>query len=496
MKPTNGHHGSGRFRLATPVLVIATAASLIALSMMTDEQRFIATPALACTVVMLWFGVALWDKEGEVPLFEVGFFCALATFAYSVYPLINYWVHGFQFGTVSDLRLYVYAPSPAEIGTFHYRHVLYLSCFTVFYLLFRGKGPIRSAVAPPPLTTRYMIVTGFLGLSLYFIALRFTTGLVFQTSYEQSVIADKVATYASAPLLLVQISGKLVGLLFVLKLALLYIVVSRARRPRWMMLLIVWIAAEVIHSFLLKGPRSAVVLFLLTTVLLYHRLVRPLSFKVLAMCGGGVFALFTFLGLYRSFSDLDALRLDIKTADAGVFARSNEFQALLGTAYDVAQRKAAGTPMPWYLYINDFIDILPPQQLLPFAKVSASEWYLRELGVSGTGQGYMWGVITQSIAGRDWVELAIRGSILGLILAWVHRWYRNRQSRFIETFVYMYLCIHVYYTFRNTTFSILANVVWELIPFYVIASLSAALMSRARRPQHPIAERAPAPILP
>ena len=54
---------------------------------------------------------------------------------------------------------------------------------------------------------------------------------------------------------------------------------------------------------------------------------------------------------------------------------------------------------------------------MPFEKVAASEWYLREIGMSGTGQGFMWGVISQSIVGLDWLELALRGAILGYILA-------------------------------------------------------------------------------
>ena len=101
---------------------------------------------------------------------------------------------------------------------------------------------------------------------------------------------------------------------------------------------------------------------------------------------------------------------------------------MLGTAYDVFQRKKEGTDLPWYLYLNDFINILPPQQILPFEKVAASEWYLREIGLSGTGLGFMWGVITQSIVGLDWIEIALRGGILGFLLAKIHSWYA-RNSR-------------------------------------------------------------------
>ena len=145
--------------------------------------------------------------------------------------------------------------------------------------------------------------------------------------------------------------------------------------------------------------------------------------------------------------------------------------------------------MPWYLYINDLITILPPRQFMPFEKVAASEWYLREIGLSGTGLGLMWGVISQSIVGLDWLELGLRGAILGYILARLHCWYLKHQSGFLETLLYIFFCLKVYYTFRDTTFSLLANLVWEVIPFYILLRIGVAILSRKvdDQPGHRIA---------
>src|SRR4029077_15926157 len=100
-----------------------------------------------------------------------------------------------------------------------------------------------------------------------------------------------------------------------------------------------------------------------------------------------------------------SLQIDLAQASGGLFSATNEFQSLFSTAYDVLQRKQAGAYLPRYLYLNDFAAILPPQQIMPFEKVAASEWYLREIGMSGSGVGFMWGVISQSIVGLDWIEL-------------------------------------------------------------------------------------------
>jgi hypothetical protein len=181
------------------------------------------------------------------------------------------------------------------------------------------------------------------------------------------------------------------------------------------------------------------------------------------------------------YTDLSTMHADYAVEGGGYLSGPNEFQAMLGTAYDVLERKNSGTYIPWYLYLNDVMNVLPPQQMLPFEKVDGPEWYLREIGLSGSGHGYMWGVITQSIVGLDWLELALRGGLLGYVLARFHRWYIRRQSDFFATIFYMYLCLNIYNTFRNTTGSILAFVAWEIFPVYAILSLGPAISLCSRR---------------
>ncbi len=48
--------------------------------------------------LVLWLWMFLWEREEKVPFFDVGMFCALATLVYTIYPLVNYWVDGLQFG--------------------------------------------------------------------------------------------------------------------------------------------------------------------------------------------------------------------------------------------------------------------------------------------------------------------------------------------------------------------------------------------------------------
>jgi hypothetical protein len=480
-----------RFQNKTiPVVSLAILFDIFAMSFMTVDERYVATPGFASVVVVLWLWMTLWDRDQKIPFFDVGVFCALATLLYTVYPLVNYWMDGLQFGFLSDYRLHSYNPEPYELGFFHLRHVLYLFSFVFFYSGFRGRGSVGvGKVSIPSRSTRNVIIICFLLLTGYFFLLQLTTGVNYNTSYEPEAYANNIAAFSSLPLLLSQVSGKFWGILFIFKLALLLIVICQSWQKKWRIILIVWVAVEIVQVLYIKGARTGLVLFLMATSLLYHRMIKPLSLKFLITSGASLFLLFIFLDIYRSYMDFTSLQGDLSMVDAGIFSRGNEFQTLLGTAYDVLQRKADGAYFPWYLYINDFITILPPQQLLPFEKVQAAEWYLREIGLSGTGQGFMWGVITQSIVGLNWLELALRGAILGYILARYHRWYLKRQSGFLETLVYTFFCIKIYYSFRDTTFSLLANIVWEVIPFYILLRIGVAILSRKAgdQPRHGIA---------
>ena len=247
---------------------------------MTADERYVAAPGFACVVMVLWLWVTLWDRDKKIPFFDVGIFCALATLFYTVYPLVNYWVDGLQFGLLSDGRLQSYNISPAELGFFHLRHVLYLFSFVVIYSMFRGRGDIETGnVITPRRSNRQVIVLFFLLLTGYFIFLQLTTGVNYSTSYESEAFEKNVAAFASIPLLLLQISSKLWGILFLFKLAVLFIVVSRCRQKKWRNILLVWVAAEIIQVLTLQGARTGLVLFLMATALLYHRMIKPLSMK-------------------------------------------------------------------------------------------------------------------------------------------------------------------------------------------------------------------------
>jgi hypothetical protein len=446
---------------------------------MNNDEIYIAIPGFACIIMFLCFLTLLWRRDKQMPFFDIGMFCAFAILVYTVYPLMNYWAGGMQFGIFSDARLFRYDVKPFELGLFHLRHVLYFFFFIVFYLLFRRKGALVTGnIIFPRQSTMHLIAISLLFLTAYFFVLRWETGIVYNPSYTSGEYFKNFQRLSDLPIILVQISGKLQGIFFISKLALLLMLITVCRQRKWFLILMTWLIIEIIYTVHVKGSRANMLLFIITAFLFYHRIIKPFNAKFLVITSAAVFVFFILIGLARDFRNVDNFNSVFSHKNMNVLAANNEFQSMLGTEYDVYQRKLKGAVLPWYLYMNDFISIFPPRQIIPFEKVSASEWYLREIGLSGTGQGFMWGVISQSIVGLDWIELILRGALLGYVLAKIHNWYLGHQTGFLETLFYVFLCINIYNTFRDTTFAFLVNIVWQIIPFYILLCIGRILVPK------------------
>jgi hypothetical protein len=422
---------------------------------------------------MAWITYALWQKDGGLPLFDIGFMCALATFFYSVVPLIDFWAAGLKFGALSDNRLFSYSLTPEEMGNFHWRHVTYLAALGIGYVLFRKRAVIDVGyVADISVAEKNILVFLFVVFTVYFLVFQFASGISMNVSYSSDQFLESYNALMSMPLIVTQITSKLISIFFLVKLAMLFWLIQKCRVKLWRNVLLIWIAYEIGNAFMLKGARTGMMLFLLGCALMYHRLVAPIRLRFIVPVGLAVLTLFTFMGIYRGLDSLQDATTLIEESQGGVVSLGGEFQSLLGTAYDVYRRVTfEGIDVPWQIYFNDIINLLPPQQIVPFEKISGAEWYLQSTGLSGQGIGFMWGVITQSVVGLDWIELVLRGFILGFILAKIHEWYVRRKDLFLPNIVYIYLCLKSYYTFRDTTGALLTSIIWEILPFVTLLYL-------------------------
>ena len=186
------------------------------------------------------------------------------------------------------------------------------------------------------------------------------------------------------------------------------------------------------------------------------------------------------IGIMRGGGDLPANVQNLKTNGVGdtlLFNQANEFQVLFGGNYDLLCMKEAGqledVPIQFTWY--DII-MLVPQQFLPFEKVNVQTWYLNQ---STCPSYFMFNPISQAIIGFGWVELVLRGCLLGFMLAKLRGWYVKHSASFWVTLFYFYITIISYYAIRGTAiYVLLASTLYRFIPLYVLVWVMAGFGRR------------------
>lgn len=458
------------------VLCAGAVLVVVLLSDAQSAERYVVLPALALVIIALSFVATLWKRDGSLPVFELGTICVVTTAFYSLVPLLNFMAGGMSWTILSDSRLQVYNPTPEEVGAFAWRHVIYLLSLVVAYLFVRANASVRRAnLEMVDRTTITMMVFLFLASVVYFQFLESWFNVSLSATYKEFLVG--VQTSTELPYFLQQIYHNVWGIKFILKLSFLVFLLQRWQSKKWRYVLVAWLLGEVLFSVLRLGSRTEVVLLLLGTALLYHRLVKPLKLWVVVLAG---FVLLNGVLLWGIVRDVSGGLGKVSEMGVSLWSVTNEFQALFGTAYDLYERKNMGAldNIPWQVYAGDLL-MLVPSQLLPFDKWNPSEWYLWLIGARGTGVGFMFGAISQAIIGLDWAELIIRGTLLGCIFALVHRWYVRRSSEFWATLLYLFLCLFSYYTFRGSTFYIVYFVLYQFVPTMMLVRLGSTVLRGA-----------------
>jgi hypothetical protein len=450
------------------------ALTWLSLVFMTSEARWVWTPGIAVVSIAVLFVTILWDRDRRLPVFELGTLKVAATAVYALFPLMNYAAAGFTF---TDERMVNYAATPREVGTFAWSYVIYLASFCAIYLLTRARVQIPEVgMMEPSRHTRVVFAAGFVVATAYIYAIQIIFQFQFNPSYA-AAFSGQLPT-VRLPYFLQQVSHNVWGILFVLKLGLLTLLFGRWHSRGWRFLLIGWLLAEGVMTVLRLGARSHLVLMLLAAILLYHRLVKPLSMKRAAVLGILLLSGFILLGLVRQHrGEMVLITENVRQA----VTANNEFQVLFGTAYDIAQRREEGTlgPIPWQVFAGEAFLIIP-SQLLPFEKWYPAEWYLEVIGIRGQGLGYMFGVLSHAEIGLGWLELVLRGAVLAFAFGLFHRYYARHASSFWATYFYLFLAVWAYYTFRASTFEIIYVIVYRFVPVIVLTVVGAQLIRLGR----------------
>jgi hypothetical protein len=455
--------------MGTPAIAgFALAASVAALVFVDATARPLAVPLLATANLFLLYVVVLRNRDGELPVCELGSVCVLITALYGSVPVLGYWLGGLQWSHFSDFRLSGSAMTPAEVAGVAWRYVVYLASFIVAYLVWRGRRASRPTSLPAvDDATESAAVLAIVGFSTFFLLVFVRYGTSESLAYASRALG--VPTWGQLPPLVYFAARAGVAMLLVAKLVLLVMLFQRWAQPRYRVAVLAWLALEIVHAVSLMGVRRDVAMLLMAAVLLYHRLVRPL---LVWQAAATVTALLAGLLVFGFVRQGWGVRVP--------WSANNEFQVLFANAWDLLARRDA-LDVPWQVYLSDLLRLIPRDVhgRLPFDVLDPSLWYLRVIDIRDPRVGVMFGVVAQSVIGWDWVELVLRGAVLGVVCAAVHRWY-VRSTGFWPTVFYLYLCVWAYYTVRATTFHVVSLVFWRLLPSVLVLVPAAFVLGRLK----------------
>jgi hypothetical protein len=460
--------------------VALTAAFLLlmwlSLALAPAGYRLVGAPVAVCLTISLSFLILLWRWNRTLPIFELGAVFGLISLLYATVPALNFMSAGLSWTLLSDGRLTLFWPGPSEVARFTWPYAGFIAGYTVSYLLVRRRHLPR--LAPVQKVRRSeiaVIVILFIAIQAVIAGIEAAFGINFDPSYLHGGLQEMDA-YFRLPYFAQQVVHFVVSWRWPLKMLLVATAMQRWKSRVWRWLLIGFLGFELTMTLLRMGARTATALLLIVALILYHRFVKPITFKV-AMVGACV--LLGGFTLYGTIRTVGGSLQSAQELDSRIWTTSNDFQTLWASAYNIEYYLKTGLvpKPPWQAYLIDFV-ILIPSQLLPIAKVDPSTWFYTSIGAT---QSAMFGLRAQPVIGFGWVEFVLRGVFLGVLFALLHRWYVRNSSSFWKTMIYTYCLVWCHYIFRSTMLWPSYFVFYEIIPVMITVRVGATLLRKAGR---------------
>jgi hypothetical protein len=438
-----------------------------------ENARYVAAPIIVASGGSILFFLRMTEFRKAFPLGDVGAISVLALLCYTIIPPIQYLLSDMTYAESNARQLFFLAPSAHEIGAFTWWYVLYLLSFLISYLLFlpNHEKLIKIPCLPENRFVLALLIL-FCVFSSFLMIVSSSLGLETAPTYGSESMYIAYEALSSLPLILRQAYGLIVsnGMILIVQISLLLVLFLRWKNKVYRYILFLWLFLLLITNILFMGNRTTFILIFMASILMYNQFVKPLNLiKALALALF-LLCIFFMIGIMRGGIDLAENLQNLKTNSVSAnlsFNQANEFQVLFGGNYDLLWMKEAGRlqDAPTQLICYDLV-MLVPQQFLPFEKINVQTWYLNQ---STCPSYFMFNPISQAIIGFGWVELVLRGCLLGFMLAKLRGWYVKHSASFWVTLFYFYITIISYYAIRGTAiYVLLASTLYRFIPLYVL----------------------------
>jgi len=401
----------------------------------------------------------LYKRDNRVPIDDPGFIWLLVLLIYGTLPSVS-WL--FQQGVYSPLngRLFSLQPSSEVIIDLLNIVMAYLLGFSITYLFLYKK------VYFPQYYTINKIGQPFVVAAIVIIAVSFFSNFFLIEIFDFPKNTSRMEAYqfvGQLPLGLSQLL-KLIDLLnFFSMLVIIIAIFQRWPKNRWL----IWFYIIFLLLSLRSGGRSEAAVGLLTVVICWHTMVRPIPAPKLFISGIIGLICFLLIGMLRQLG-----------AEGIIFSGIGEFDSLWANAVELYMDKnEKKIHMPFTTRFNDFWAPIP-SQLLWFEKKSPSIWFLENFHpeFKSRGGGYAFGAIAEAVYGYGIYEGLIRGSIIGIICIKFMKWFRKGGSWWMFP-MQLYLTIWIYQSVRDTTFRFIVDISQNVLPAIIVLLVLRSLLT-------------------
>jgi hypothetical protein len=426
-------------------------------------------------VLLIWIAVIatcifVSYRDKRAPADDIGVLWLVVLGMYCTFSPISWLLQDGSYGFLTLYRLYALQPTTDEMKTLLEIGLAFSVAFAGPYLLFRwhvprGDASIYTRICTTKMTAAVGIIIVFQAIMLF---LRFGGFIRMPDSYWDSYLVLQELPLALRQT--IKIGGGFASV------AMLVCLVGILQRwPRHRLPFFVYIAM-VLFSFDPKGARTGIVIGLMSVGIAWHVLIRPIALYIWLASGSFGLVAFTALGIIRSLEadSFDEIR-EASTEGYGI----GEFDAIWANGVELLQSLELGRlSVPPAAQFGEFWAFVP-SQLLPFEKMTLSDWFVETFypQYQAEGGGWAFGAISQAVIGSGIIEAIIRGSLLGIVAAYIMKWYRSPVASWWRFPLYLYLLVFVYQSVRDTTFMQIGYVLQIALPTLILIGLIDKLLT-------------------
>lgn len=464
---------SARKRLNIRISILLAAAGLMAvLTAATSpySTACIALPTLAALAVFAVFSMVLHSWVGDNLLGELGFLYVGLILAYTIFPAFSFLVidlskaSGWVWQNLSLLL-----PSPVELGTHLWRHVLFLFAVSLGYLLMRGRKSPQMATTQNTGDKDDRIVIFLFALVAICTLSTWLMSAPVHTYVDSYTRYDHLSTL---PRKFVSLCARMQQGLYVSLITFLFI-----NHKRYKLLIGPVILAMAVYDVVFSfGSRIEALFVLLMGICLYHYFIRPISLKKGLLACIAIVLLFSTIEVLRS-NEFDLGKAQATTADRG-FQPASEFGAVYFTSFHLYQERDQGAlpPKEWPMFFNDFISLVTPND---FVRWSPQHWYAKAYFPDSVVPPETLGPIADSAIWGGEFDLLLRGLINGMFFAYLIRWFISRKGKWWAVAVYVFCYATCIMTLKYSVFYHLNPLLKTFLPTALFVEAYKKFLSRS-----------------